>query len=333
MRNREIGLFLTIFLCIWAGFSYAGFQINIFSGWVCVLMGGALIIWSLLFTAWRYRQIKKLSAALAIAAAGAPIPCLRTNKEGELSILQNDIYKLTTTLAGKAEHFYKGKEFLANTLSDISHQLKTPLTSLLVLSDLLQEESLPIEKRKEFLQRVSAQLERLRWLVSSLLQLSRLDAEVVTFRSVTMPIHSLLNKATEPLLSLAEQKNVAISVHCPRQLSWTGDPDWTQEALTNLLKNCIEHTAIGTTVTMQCVDNPLHTLILIQDEGSGFAPEDLPRIFERFYRGAQSEGGAGIGLAMAKSILQAQCGEVTACNRAEGGACFCVKLFKAHITE
>lgn len=330
MRNRELWLYIGVSCGIGLVGSAVGFAIGRQAGLLClallVLLGG----WGLCFTLWRYRKIRMLSDVLALAAGGGQVPDIRTNREGELSILQNDLYKITSALAGRASHLQQDKKQLAATLGDISHQLKTPLTSLLVLTDLLQDESLPAEKRQEFLQRVQVQLERTSWLVQSLLRISRLDAAVVNFRQDEIPLHRLLSKAAEPLLPLAEQGGVSLSIDCPRGLNWQGDAEWTGEALGNLLKNCIEHAPHGGSVAVRCVDNPLHTLILVEDDGPGFSENDLPRLFERFYRGAGAEGeGVGIGLALAKSILQAQGGDVAAENRPQGGARFVVKLYKA----
>lgn len=332
MRNRELGLYWVVATSVSAvGIAATAIAAGAAAGFICAILCLALSGWGFAFTLWRYREIRKLSTALSRAAAQGQVLDLRSNREGELSILQNDIYKITSALAGQADHLRQDKRFLADSLSDISHQLKTPLTSLLVHSDLLQNEDLPAEKRRAFLQSISLQLERIRWLVSSLLKLSRIDAAVVDFKNEPVALHRLLSQTAEPLLPLAEQRRVALSIDCSRELQWQGDAEWTREALGNLLKNCIEHTPVDGNVAIRCIDNPLHTSIVIQDNGTGFSDKDLPRLFERFYRGqagADTEG-VGIGLAMAKSILQAQRADVLAENAEEGGARFIVKLYKA----
>ncbi|NLW78669.1 MAG: HAMP domain-containing histidine kinase [Ruminococcaceae bacterium] len=331
MRNREIALYLLVSVLISAAVAVPGFVLGgLCAGLLCLLLAALLIGWGLGFTLWRYRKIKTLSAALAASAAGGTVLDLRTNREGELSILQNDLYKVTSALAGQADHLRQDKLYLTNALSDISHQLKTPLTSLMVNSDLLQAGNLPDDKRREFLARITSQLERLRWLVNALLRFSRLDAEVVAFRREPVPLHGLLSRAVEPLLPLAEQKDIAIRIECERGLSWQGDAEWTAEAVGNLAKNCIEHTPPGGTVRLACADNPLHTQIVVEDTGPGFSETDLPRLFERYYRGENAgSDGVGIGLSMAKAILQAQRADVAAENIPGGGARFVVKLYKS----
>ncbi len=332
MRNREIWAYAGGCLAIGAAGAALGFAINTGAGFIALALALALTAWGLAFTLWRYRKIRALSGALAVAAAGGRVPDMRTNREGELSILQNDLHKVSSALAGRAERLGTDRAQLANALSDISHQLKTPLTGLTVLSDLLQDDSLPQVNRKAFLARISSQLERLNWLVGALLRLSRLDAAVVDFVPEPLVLHKLLSRAAEPVLAMAEQKGVAVRIECARTLTWTGDANWTAEAILNLVKNCVEHAPPGGNVTLRCEDNPLHTALVVEDDGPGFANEDLPRLFERFYRGGRKgDEGVGIGLSMARSIFGAQGAELTAENRPEGGARFVVKLYQRAI--
>lgn len=327
MRNRELACLLLPMGGVSAVGCIVGFLLGFWPGVLCFCLCAALCGCAFAFTRWRYLEIKKLSAALAGAAGCGQVLDVRTNREGELSILRNDIYKVTSALAGQALHLQRDKAFLAGALEDISHQLKTPLTSLLVHSDLLQNKALPPEKQREFLRRMSAQLERLRWLVFALLKLSRVDACVVDFKREALSLHALLAGAIAPLLPLAEEKNIAINIDCPRSLVLRADKNWTEEALCNLVKNCVEHAPTGGQVWLRCIKNPLHTLLYIEDDGPGFAREDLPWVFERFYRGKNPSGeGVGIGLAMAKSILQAQQATLAAENRPQGGARFVVKF-------
>lgn len=328
MRNREIGLYLIVAGVITVLGTWTGCLVEPTVGLLCCTLSLALSGWGFAFTLWRYRKIKELTQTLEVAATGAQVPDIRSNREGELSILQNDLYKLITQLAGQADHLRTDKIFLADALSDISHQLNTPLTGMMVHVDLLQSESLPPEKRRAFLNLLSGQLERLRWLVAALLRLSRLDAGVIFFKRETVALHRLLSDAVAPLLPQAEAKDVALSIECPRGLCWSGDAEWTREAVMNLAKNAIEHAPSGGLVQLRCADNPLHILLTVEDDGAGFSATDLSRLFERFYRGANEPSeGVGIGLAMAKAILQAQGAGLSAENRSEGGARFVVKLY------
>ncbi|MFV0350805.1 MAG: sensor histidine kinase [Oscillospiraceae bacterium] len=330
MRNKEILLYSAVALSLTAaGTLTGGLAAGLPGAIVCGVFCTLLCLWGLLFTRWRYRQILLLSAQVNAAIQGGPVLPLRTNREGELSILRNDLYKVLSAYAGQSEQLRRDKTHLSVALSDISHQIKTPLTGLLVMCDALQSDALPEEKRKNFVHRIETQLERLRWLVDSLLRLSRLDAGVVPFQKKQLVLHTVISRAAQPILPLAEQRGVAIQVECPRSLVWVGDAEWTAEAVCNLLKNAVEHTPPGKTVYVNCRQTPLHTSLQIQDEGPGFAEEDLPRLFERFYRGSsahtQSEG-VGIGLALAKSILMAQGAQLTAQNAPPKGACFTICL-------
>ena len=172
-----------------------------------------------IFTFWRYLQIQKLSDYLKRISDGEFSLELdvRDNKEGELSILKSEIYKVTTTLSEQAELLKKEKLFLAKSLSDISHQLKTPLTSMLVMTDLLKEDCegsiiLPIEKKNEFIGNIHLQLERIEWLVSSLLKLSKLDAGAVDFKKENISVSSLIQRVSAPFLILTDIKGQQLKI-------------------------------------------------------------------------------------------------------------------------
>ena len=320
-RNREIALFFGVVLGGTAVFCLLARPVAPLA--VLPVLGLASFLGSVffIFTRWRYKQIEKRCAYLARVYADGPSPDIRDNREGELSILKNDIYKLTVTLREQAD-------LLAAALGDISHQIKTPLTSLLVLTDLLADPALPPETRDTFLSQVSAQLTRIQWLVASLLELSRMDAGVVAFKKEPVSLRKLAQDALCALAVPLEVKNITASVRCPGALLWQGDEGWTREALTNVLKNCAEHTPPGGALTVTCAENALHTSITVEDSGPGIPPEDLPHLFERFYRGKNAgQGSVGIGLSLAKAILQNQNGDITAENTG-CGARFTIYLYR-----
>lgn len=329
MRNREIG-FLT---AAWLAASACCIGLGLACSMVAALAaGGTALVMGVIyagFTAWRYREMRHLSVYLSRVYSGGKPLDIRDNREGELSMLKNDLYKITCVLERQAEQLYADKDYLAQSLANISHQLKTPLTGLFVMNDLLRDEKLPLAKRREFLNSSSEQLERIEWLVTSLLTLSRIDADVITFKRETISIDQLLAKAAEPLAVPMEAENIALSVDCPQDIQWQGDFSWTAEAVTNVLKNAAEHSPAGSTITVRVAENPLHTEIIVTDEGIGIAEEDLPFLFQRFYKGKQAQpGSVGIGLALAKTILQSQNGDIFASNAPEGGARFIIKLYK-----
>ena len=200
---------------------------------------------------------------------------------------------------------------LTDAISDISHQLKTPLTSMMVMADLLSDAELPKEKRTEFTHNIRIQLERIDWLVSSLLKLSKIDAGTVQFKKDQIAVKKLIQKALEPVLIPMDIKEQTVSIKGEDTVSFLGDLNWTTEALINILKNCVEHTPEGEVINISFSENALFTEIVIADNGKGIPKEDIPYIFKRFYKGKNaSEDSIGIGLAMAHSIITSQNGEI-----------------------
>ena len=329
MRNRELGILTLACLGVSGVGVWLACLLSVQAGAVTLGTVGALLALFGAFTVWRYREIRHLSAYLSRVYAGGKPLDIRDNREGELSVLKNDLYKITCVLEREAEQLYADKDYLAQALANISHQLKTPLTGLIMMNDLLQDEALPAAKRREFLESSGEQLARIQWLVSALLTLSRIDAAVVTFKKEKVAIRDLLRRAAGPLEVAMEAAGVTLEVDCPAALFWQGDEAWTAEAVSNVLKNALEHSPAGGTITVRAAENPLHTEIVITDEGPGLAQEDLPNLFQRFYKGRDKPAGSvGIGLALAKSILQSQNGDIFARNAPEGGAQFVIKLYK-----
>ena len=273
------------------------------------------------FTRRRYLAIRALSEYLEGVYSGRPVMDIRDNREGELSILKNDLYKVTLTLWEQSELLKKDKEYLADTLSNISHQLKTPLTSMIMMTDLLSSPSLPLDKRDEFLNNILRQLERIEWLVSSLLKLSKIDAQAVQFKKENVSVKEMLETALEPMRIPMELKELNLEVSCGEAAVVQADGNWTTEAFLNVIKNCVEHTPPGGTVKISCEDTALYTKVDIADNGEGIAAEDMPHIFERFYKGKNAcADSVGIGLAMAKTILQSQSADIEAFSATEAAS-------------
>ena len=275
----------------------------------------------------RYCEIEGLCVYLMRIRSGDYALDIRDNREGSISKLKNDIYKLTVMLREQAELLRKDKAYLADSLADISHQIKTPLTSMAVMTDLLREPSLPEEKRLEFLNSIRTTIDRMEWLVSTLLKLAKLDAGSIVMKAEPFGVLALCKEAVNPLLIRAELGGVSLSVSGFNAVL-SCDRRWTEEAVLNIVKNCIEHTASGGRVRVQCIDNPLHVRVEVTDNGGGIRPEDLPHIFERFYRGKDAKpDSAGIGLAMARAVILHQNGDLTAENT-DVGAKFVIRFFK-----
>lgn len=328
LRNPEFKRFLSLLLLLTVLASAAGFIVSVFAGILALIISLLFMSVFIIYTWRRYKQIAKLSSYLKRINSGDYALDVRDNVEGELSILKSEIYKVTVMLREQNDLLVHDKAALQNALSDISHQLKTPLTSMFMMTDLLCDAQLTEEKRREFTDRLRAQLERIQWLVSSLLKLSKLDAKTVAFKPALVSAKTLLEKACAPLLIPIEIKNQTLSIE-GSNVSLRCDENWTAEALVNILKNCVEHTPKGGKLSIACTSNPLYTQILIRDSGPGIDLKDLPHVFSRFYRGKNaSNDSVGIGLAMAAAIVKEQNGTIDAANHPKGGSVFTVRFPK-----
>ena len=284
------------------------------------------LFWNLLFAGvllWIDRSIRTLSDQLMRVYSSRMSIDIREQQEGALSILKNDIYKLVRTFYEQRERSARDRLFLADTLNDISHQLKTPLTSMQMMGELLAQ-PLPDEKRREFSGILLRQLERLQWLVTSLLKLSRLDACAITFQKQRIDVHSWILEALEPIQELLREK--ALQVHIDAgDCQIETDPRWSKEALLNILKNAAEHTPPKGTITIAARQTPLFLSLSVTDSGEGMDLEDQAHVFERFYRGKNAASDSvGIGMAMAKAILNAQQAEIQVHSTPGKGTCFTI---------
>ncbi len=293
-----------------------------------VLAGGAFTAAVLPFLKKQYGQIREITRYAGKINRGDYSLDIRDNREGDLSILKNEIYKITTLLKEQAGALQRDRALLADSLADISHQLKTPLTSLSVLNDLLSDNPAE-EKRALFLERMRAQLKRIEWLVSSLLKLSRLDAGAVTMKKERIRVHALVEKALASLGIPLEIKMLQVYLEGDEDAGFIGDFEWSCEALINIIKNCIEHTPENGSLKISFEQNPLYTGIRVEDSGAGIAPEDLPHIFNRFYKGKDAAPDqVGIGLAMARTIVEKQGGDITVKSDPGGGSEFTIKFYR-----
>lgn len=331
-RNAQFRRESAAFITVAAIFATAGFAVEKSAGTAVTLCALALYALYLGFSLRRYRQMSRLADELDRLLHGQGSFDLDRYSEGELSILQSELSKLLVTLRRQSDSLKADKIWLADSLADISHQLKTPLTSLNLAAAMLSEPELAPERRRELSRDVSRQLTRLEWLVSALLKLSRLDAGTAALNPVPTPVRPLLDTALDPIRIPLEVLQIALRIDCPEGVTAILDPDWAAEALGNILKNCMEHTPPGGTVTVAARENAVLTEIVISDTGPGIDPEDLPHIFERFYRGKSADpGSAGIGLALASTIIRASGGTVKAENGPNGGARFEIKLYKSTV--
>ncbi|MCM3163231.1 sensor histidine kinase KdpD [Metabacillus litoralis] len=330
LRNKEIQFFLLALVAIMLLATIATFFLLSGLAATMVFLTSVLLIGcSLFFTKWRYREIEKLSGYLRKISSGDYSLDVRDNYEGELSILKSDIYKVTLMLSEHHSLLQQDKVKLTNAISDISHQLKTPLTSMMVMADLLGDTKLEEAKREEFTNNIRVQLERIEWLVSSLLKLSKIDAGTVPFKRNPILLSDLLEQAIQPVLVPMDIKQQTLNVNGDKEVSFIGDFNWTTEAIINILKNCVEQTQEGGEISISFTENALFTELILSDNGKGIPKEDLPYIFKRFYRGKNAgEDSVGIGLAMAHSIIKSQHGDIEVKSEIGKGTTFIIKFYK-----
>ncbi|MEI3394618.1 MAG: HAMP domain-containing sensor histidine kinase [Clostridia bacterium] len=255
---------------------------------------------------------------------------IEENTEDELSNLKNELYKITIMLKEESEISKKDKENLKMSVEDISHQLKTPLTSITIMLDNLKDNLNMEEKTKQkFIFEISKQVEWINWLVISMLKLSKLDANVVQFYDEKINLNKFIGEIIKNLEIPIEVKNQKIIIDGDSNVSFIGDYKWQQEAITNIIKNCIEHNANNGTIYINYEENSLFTKITIRDEGEGIPKEDLKHIFERFYKGKNSsENSVGIGLALAKNIIEKNNGMINCKSELDKGTEFVIKYMK-----
>ena len=255
---------------------------------------------------------------------------IEENTEDELSNLKNELYKITIMLKEESEISKKDKENLKMSVEDISHQLKTPLTSITIMLDNLKDNPNMEEKTKQkFIFEISKQVEWINWLVISMLKLSKLDANVVQFYDEKINLNKFIGEIIKNLEIPIEVKNQKIIIDGNENVSFIGDYKWQQEAITNIIKNCIEHNENNGTIYINYEENSLFTKITIRDEGEGIPKEDLKHIFERFYKGKNSsENSVGIGLALAKNIIEKNNGMINCKSELDKGTEFVIKYMK-----
>ena len=253
-------------------------------------------------------------------------------QEGVTGILKAEIHKMTVKLREQNAGLKKEKMYLKESLEDISHQLRTPLTSMILINEMLTQPGLNERQKMECLREQYTLIDQMKWLIETMLNLSRIDAGAVTMRKDTIDCGELIKRSLEPLAVSLDLKGVDTEISCADNTTIEGDIHYLSEALLNLLKNCVEHTPPGGSIKISAENNPLYTGIKITDTGEGIKKEDSARIFDRFYRSSEfNKSGYGIGLSFAKKVIVSHNGSITVSNANPKGACFDIRFYKSSI--
>ena len=306
------------------------FLFDLRAGLTAVVLSLLLMLIFCIGTYKRYRRIASLAADVNHVLHGDSPIDFDNYSEGELSILHSEIYKMTVRLREQQQKLISDKEYLADSLADISHQIRTPLTSINLLVERLSASGLTDECRHQLTNELYGLLDRIDWLITTLLKISKLDAGTVQFNKEKVSMETLINKSCAPLLIPIELRGQELIIRA--EGDFYGDSAWTSEAVGNIVKNCMEHTPDGGKIEIEAAENALYSEIIIKDNGTGISPEDLPHIFERFYKGKDSDGKSfGIGLALSRMIIAGQKGTVKAENRKNTGAMFTLRFYKGTV--
>ena len=294
-----------------------------------MLASGALILLIMYIDARkRFNAMEQLSTELDEILHDNSRFLITECEEGELAILSSSIRKMTLKLKEQASNLTDEKKVLTDAIADIFHQMRTPLTSMRLSCSMLSEEDLPYEERIRFVRGIKKQLERMQWLVETLLKMSKIEAGTVTFRRERLDAKELVQKACEPLLIPLELRDIKLQI-TTNDAGLTGDMDWLAEAVGNIVKNCMEHTPEGGQISINAEENAIYTVLTIEDTGKGFDKNDIAHIFERFYKGKNSGSeSVGIGLALCRTIITGLDGTIKAENGKNGGARFEIRFYK-----
>lgn len=319
LKNKEVRKALLWQLLLSAAACAVCFFFDIRAGLTAAGLSLLLMLVFCISTYKRYQRISSLADDIDQVLHGDSSIDFDSYSEGELSILHSEIYKMTIRLREQQQTLTREKAYLADSIADISHQIRTPLTSINLLIGLLSEPKLTDARRQQLIHELYELLSRIDWLITTLLKISRLDAGTVQFKQEQVSLEELLKKSCVTLLIHADG-------------AFRGDLSWTSEAIGNIVKNCMEHTPEGGRIQIDAAENALFSEIIIKDNGTGISPEDLPHIFERFYKGKDSDSKSfGIGLALSRMIIAGQGGTVKAENRKPAGAMFTIRFYKGTV--
>lgn len=330
LRNPEIKNSILLFGALTLAISIGAFIWNIYFGIYTVAVCLLFVIVYLILMSHRYKRISMLSQSIDKILHGDQNISFENYTEGELGILQSELSKMTVHLREQQQRLLDDKIYLSDSIADISHQIRTPLTSINLIVSFLSEPDISDERRLVLTRELFSLLSRIDWLITTLLKISKFEAGTVQFKDESLSLRELIQKASSPVLVPIELRSQELAVTA--EGSFHGDIAWTCEAIGNIIKNCMEHTPEGGRITVDAKDTALYSEIVITDNGSGIDKEDLPHIFERFYKGKNSgDASFGIGLALARMIVTSQNGTLKAENGSDCGAVFTMRFYKGTV--
>lgn len=301
----------------------------IFNAFVILAFAGIIIVIILIRNKMRNNEIRQIVRYIEEINKRNYSLEIDDLSEDELSILKNEIYKTTIMLKESADNSISDKLELKKSLEDISHQIKTPLTSIVVMLDnIIEDPDMDPEVRLDFIMDIKRNINNINFLVQVLLKLSKFDSNTIKFNNHDETLKDIINESVKNVESLCDLKNVTLDIKGDDNVSINCDKRWQIEAITNIIKNCIEHSEDDSKLEIRYEESSVYSEIIVRDFGEGISDKDLPHIFERFYKSAASKSDSfGIGLALAKKIIESANGNISV-DRMGVGTKFSIKYFK-----
>lgn len=289
-----------------------------------------LLILNYLQLGFFYKRIRALTVGATKVIEGEYDIAICEEREGDVSKLAIAFNSMRQIIRNNLNELETEKQFLVNLLSDISHQLKTPLTSMIVYNDIMLDKELSKTQRNVFLVNNKNQLYRMGWLIKSLLKLAKLDAKAIELNKEYQSLNETIQESIDALGGRAMEESITINFIEKEEFFFNHDRLWLEEAINNIIKNSVEHTPKGGQINIELCENPVYRRITIEDTGEGIKEEDLPNIFKRFYKAKTSKksDSIGIGLALAKSIIQAHKGLIEVRSQVGIGTMFIITFLK-----
>lgn len=334
-RNKEFKIIYLIFITLSTILCLIGLRVSFVCFLLMTIQTIAIIILFLILNYYKYRNMSKLSEKIDRILHDTENIVFDKCNEGELAVLENEVAKMTNKIKLQNELLKEDKLYLVNALANISHQIRTPLTTINLILTMLSKSDLDPNKRREYIFELSSMINHIEWLITTLLKLSKLDSKTAYFNKTDVNIKKVFTDIKESFEVYLDINNVNLILNIDDNISFVGDYDWSKEAFYNIIKNCIEHTSSnGGNIAVNVSDNPINTIIEIIDDGTGISEEDLPNIFNRFYKGKNSNAKSyGIGLSLTKEILEKQNTTINVKNNRDIGCKFEIRIYKKHFNR